>query len=87
WGANPTVITREWWLNFKMDMTGILLYRRKGRDAFKKNYALEYPEVVKKLMNIALEDAGGSFPDWLVELAKKQEDAPGCSDLAARIIK
>ncbi len=87
WGANPTVITKEWWLNFKMDMTGILLYRRKGKDEFKKNYALQYPEVVKKLVNIALKDAGGSFPQWLIELAKKQEDAPGCSDLAARNTK
>ncbi|MCM8765042.1 MAG: sulfatase, partial [Candidatus Omnitrophica bacterium] len=87
WGANPTVITKDWWLNFKMDMTGILLYRRTGKDAFKVNHASKYPEVVKKLMKIALDDAGGSFPEWLVELAKKQQDAPGCSDLAARIIK
>lgn len=87
WGANPTVITKDWWLNFKMDMTGILLYRRKGKDAFRKNYALEYPEIVKKLMDTALEDAGGKFPQWLVELARKQQDAPGCSDLAARSAK
>ncbi|MCM8816884.1 MAG: sulfatase [Candidatus Omnitrophica bacterium] len=84
WGANPTVITRDWWLNFKMDMTGILLYKRKKKDAFKKNFAPVYPEIVKKLIDIALKDAGGSFPQWLVELAKKQQDAPGCSDLAAR---
>ncbi|HOL49890.1 MAG TPA: sulfatase [bacterium] len=84
WGPNPTVITAEWWLNFKMDMTGILLYRRKGKDTFKKNYAAQYPNVVKNLMDIAVKDAGGSFPQWLVEMAKKQMDAPGCSDLAAR---
>ncbi|MCM8825040.1 MAG: sulfatase [Candidatus Omnitrophica bacterium] len=85
WGANPTVITEDWWLNFKMDMTGILLYRRKGKDAFRVNYALKYPQIVKKLMKIAIDDAGGSFPEWLVELARKQQDAPGCSDLAARV--
>ncbi len=84
WGPNPTVITKDWWLNFKMDMTGILLYKRKGKDAFKTNYASKYPDVVKKLIDIALKDAGGSFPEWLVEIAKKQKDAPGCSDLAAR---
>ncbi|HQL64703.1 MAG TPA: sulfatase [bacterium] len=84
WGANPTVITDDWWLNFKMDMTGALLYRRKGKDAFKTNHAQKHPEIVKKLMKIAIEDAGGNFPEWLVELAKKQQDAPGCSELASR---
>jgi hypothetical protein len=33
---------------------------------------------------MALKDAGGKFPDWLIEIAKKDADAPGCSDLAAR---
>lgn len=84
WGSNPTVITDAWWLNFKMDMTGVLLYRRKDKDAFIKNYAHQHPDIVKKLMDVALKDAGGSFPEWLVEIARKQMDAPGCSDLAAR---
>ncbi len=84
WGPNPTVITENWWLNFKMDMTGILLYRRKGQYAFSRNYAEKHPEIVKKLIKLALDDAGGSFPEWLVDIAKKQQDAPGCSDLASR---
>lgn len=84
WGSTPTVITDKWWFNCKCDGTGMLLYDLKAEDPFTKSVADENPDVVKKLFGQAEEDAGGSFPDWLIELAENQADAPGCSDLAAR---
>jgi hypothetical protein len=44
----------------------------------------EYPEVLNALFRQAKEDAGGEFPAWLLQLAKNEADAPGCSALAAR---
>lgn len=84
WGSSPTVITKKWWLNCKVDGTGVLLYDLEAADPFATNMAKQYPEVVNELFALAVEDAGGGFPEWLLELARNQADAPGCSDLAAR---
>jgi len=84
WGSTPTVITDRWWFNCKMDGTGVLLHDLAAKDPFAKNVADEHRDVVDSLFALAKRDAGGQFPDWLVELARKQADAPGCSDLAAR---
>ena len=84
WGSAATVITDRWWLNCKVDGTGVLLHDLKAADPFAANVAKKKPAVVNKLFAQAKEDAGGGFPEWLIELARKQADAPGCSDLAAR---
>jgi len=84
WGSAVTVITDRWWLNCKVDGTGVLLYDLGAREPFATNVAEKKPEVVKQLFGQATRDAGGSFPEWLLDLARKQADAPGCSDLAAR---
>jgi arylsulfatase A-like enzyme len=84
WGSSPTVITDKWWFNCKVDSTGVLLYDREASDPFARNVAHEHPDVVQELYAQALEDAGGSFPEWIIQLAQNQADAPGCSDLAAR---
>ena len=84
WGSAPTVITDRWWLNCKVDGTGILLHDLHAGDPFAANVAAAHPQVVNELYALAVADAGGGYPEWLVQLAKSQADAPGCSDLAAR---
>jgi arylsulfatase A-like enzyme len=84
WGSSPTVITDKWWFNCKVDGSGLLLYDRDASNPFARNVAHEHPDVVNRLFAQALEDAGGSFPEWIVQLAQDQANAPGCSDLAAR---
>ncbi|MBN1807737.1 MAG: sulfatase [Planctomycetes bacterium] len=84
WGTAVTVITDRWWFNCKVDGTGVLLHDRTAKDPFAANVADDNGNVVEDLWNRAVEDAGGDFPEWLLELARKQMDAPGCSDLAAR---
>ena len=79
------MITDRWWLNCKIDGTGVLLHDRKAADPFARNVAREHPGVVNELFAMAKQDAKGGFPDWLMETARKQADAPGCSDLAARV--
>lgn len=84
WGSAATVITEKWWLNCKVDGTGVLLHDLEADDPFAENVADEHPDVVGALFTQASEDATGGFPDWLIDLARNQADAPGCSDLVAR---
>ena len=84
WGSVVTVITDRWWLNCKVDGTGVLLYDLKAAKPFAGNVAEKHADVVKQLFAKAKEDARGGIPDWLMDLAKSQSDAPGCSALASR---
>jgi arylsulfatase A-like enzyme len=84
WGSTVTVITDKWWFNCKVDGTGVLLYDLKNKDPFTSNVAEGNSHVVDRLFACAKADAGGSFPDWIINLAKDEADAPGCSDLVAR---
>jgi arylsulfatase A-like enzyme len=84
WGSTVTVITDKWWLNCKVDGTGVLLYDLKNKVPFANNVAEGNSQVIDRLFAFAKADAGGSFPDWLINLAKNEADAPGCSDLVAR---
>jgi len=84
WGSAVTLITDRWWFNCKVDGTGAFLYDLKNAQPFIRNMAGDNADVVSRLFAQAKEDAGGSFPEWLIELARSQTDAPGCSDLVAR---
>jgi arylsulfatase A-like enzyme len=84
WGSTPTVVDERFWLNCKVDGTGVLLHDLAANDPFAANVADEQRDEVDRLFELALEDAGGRFPEWLVALAAAETDAPGCSLLAAR---
>jgi arylsulfatase A-like enzyme len=84
WGSAVTVITERWWFNSKVDGTGVLLHDLQADDPFATNVGDEHPDVVNDLFAQAVEDAEGGFPEWLLDLARNQADAPGCTDLAAR---
>lgn len=83
WGPAVTVITDEWWLNCRINGKGPFLYKLNTDEPFVKNLADAYPDVVKKLFLKAIEDAGGSFPEYLIEMADNEVDTPGCSPLVA----
>lgn len=84
WGSAVTVITDRWWFNGKVDGSGAFLYDLKSDQPFIKNVADDNADVVSHLFAKAKEDAKNGFPEWLVDLARKHADAPGCSDLVAR---
>jgi arylsulfatase A-like enzyme len=84
WGSTITVIDEDWWLNCKVDGKGVFLRRLSPRERFGENQAGSHPEIVRELFHKAVEDAGGSFPPYILAMAENQKDAPGCSDLAAR---
>jgi len=84
WGSTVTVVTDRWWFNGKVDGTGALLYDLTAADPFAGSIAAAQPEVVRELFAVAEDDAKGGFPEWILDLARNEADAPGCSDLAAR---
>ena len=84
WGPNVTVIDRRWWLNCKVDGTGVLLRDLSAPQPFQVNVADDHRDVVRVLFTQALADAAGDIPAYLMALAKQAKDAPGCSALAAR---
>ncbi len=83
-GSAVTVIDNRWWFNCKLNGKGPFLYDLAAPDPFDRNVADEHPETTKELFALALEDASGGVPDWVLKLADEATDAPGCSALAAR---
>jgi hypothetical protein len=49
-----------------------------------RNVADDHPKVVQEMFDLACADAEGGFPDFILDLAERDADAPGCSDLAGR---
>ncbi len=84
WGIHPTVITPRWWFTCSVLGTQCLLYDLERTYPFARNVAEESPNTIRELFEIARADARGSFPDWLLDQARKNSRAPGCSVLAAR---
>jgi arylsulfatase A-like enzyme len=84
WGGAMTVLDDRWWMNSKIDGTGILLHDLTAPEPFAHNVADRNPEVVRRMQAQGVADAGGAFPEYLIELAGSEADAPGCSALAAR---
>ncbi|MBE7187091.1 sulfatase [Jatrophihabitans endophyticus] len=87
WSNAVTVVTEQWWLNAKVDGTGAFLRPRDGVQVastdMTRNLAEDRPEVVQELFARAVSEAGGSFPQFLLDEAAGAADAPGCSPLAA----
>jgi len=84
WGAAMTVIDGNWWLNCKINGKGVFLHDLNAEKPFEDNVADGNEGVVSQLFAKGVADAGGEFPDFLVERAERQADAPGCSELAVQ---
>jgi len=84
WGSAVTVVKDNWWFNAKANGKGAFLHDMAAADPFARNLADDHPDVVSDLFAAALADAKGGIPDWIVDLAEGEADAPGCSALAAR---
>lgn len=84
WGSAMTVIDHNWWLNCKVNGRGVFLWDLNAQEPFHNNVADDNPDTVKKLFNYGVADAGNKFPEYILNLANKEADAPGCSELVAR---
>jgi len=83
WGPSITVIDDHWWLDCKANGQGVFLYDLASPRPFASNVADKHPADVHRLFHLALNDAGGSFPEYLLSMAANSWTPPGCSDLVA----
>lgn len=63
YGSLITVINDDWWYNSNFWGEGQLLYALKDDPKLEKNLAGEYPNICKEMLDLAIQDAGGSIPD------------------------
>jgi arylsulfatase A-like enzyme len=84
YGSAVVVVDSQWWLNAKVDGTGAFLYDLDSPDPRAKNLADERPEVADRLFSLALNDARGGFPEYLMTMANELADATGSSSRVLR---
>jgi len=85
WSSTITVIEGNWWLNCRVNGKGAFLYDRKKDPEMKINIAADNQDVVDRLFSLAVKDAGGRFPDFILKGAEGTKDYPGCSAIAAKV--
>ena len=85
WGSAVTVINDRWWMNAKVDGSGVFLYDLNASDPFETNVADAHGDVVQSLYETAVRDAGGAIPEFVLEMAAGVEDVPGSSALNMRL--
>jgi arylsulfatase A-like enzyme len=84
YGPAVVVVDSRWWLNAKVDGTGAFLYDLDRPDPRAKNLADDEPEVADRLFRLAVDDARGGFPEYLMAMANDLDDAPGSSKRVLR---
>jgi arylsulfatase A-like enzyme len=80
WGPLVTVVTDEWWYNANIWGEGELLYRAQEDPNLEHSLAGDRPEVCKAMLNLAIQDAGGSIPPEFIDY----HDKPGCTPFEDR---
>jgi arylsulfatase A-like enzyme len=80
WGPLMTVITDQWWYNANIWGEGQLLYDVHDDPDLVSSLAGERPDVCRELLDLAIQDAGGSVPDDFARYHGK----PGCTPFEDR---
>jgi len=83
WGSALTVINDEWWFNSKIDGRGAFLYNSSRPAPDAPNVADLHPDIAQRMYELAVADAKGGFPEYLLLWTKYFADASGCSPFAA----
>jgi len=66
WGPLVTVIDDRWWYNDNLWNEGPRLYRVKQDPQLQKNLASKHPRICRRMLQWAIDDAGGEIPELLV---------------------
>lgn len=75
WGPLITVIDDQWWFNANIWGEGALLYAYNDDPNLQLNLAAECPDICRRMLDRAIEDAGGEIP---LEFANYRTK-PGCT--------
>ncbi len=84
WGDAMTVINERWWMNCKVDGTGPILHDLSEEFPFSVNHAEAHPKTVEALFSKGVADAGGEFPEYLLQQARGELEAPKWNPLALK---
>ena len=84
WGASMTVIDDNWWFNVKIDGQGALLYPHSSPPLGAQSVATAHPDVVRSMFRTGKADAGGSFPQYLLDRAATIPNVPGSASFSAQ---
>lgn len=79
WGPLMTVINDNWWYNATIWGEGEILNDLREDPTLETNVAEAHPEVCKEMLEHAVEDAGGSIPEFF----KNYMGKPGCTPYKA----
>ena len=71
WSSLVTVINDQWWYNANIWGEGSLLYSLKEDPNLVNNVAEKHPKVCEKMLNFAIQDAGGKIPEVLSKYKSK----------------
>jgi hypothetical protein len=85
WGPFVMVRDDDWWYNAYLWGDDPMLYKLADDPRLQNNVADQHPEVVKRMAERALGDAGGVIPDYLREVA--ESNVPGCTPLVPKLLK
>lgn len=77
WGPHVTYIDDHWWCTAVIGGGDALLFDLKEDPHLTRNLAAEHPQVLMHAARQFQEDAGGSYPDYLIEAAGRL----GCSPI------
>ncbi len=80
WGPLVTVIDDAWWCNATIWGEEPLLYRVQDDPELTNNLADQHPDVVERLLGLAIEDAGGEIPAHFAQF----QGQPGCTPYLSR---
>ncbi len=75
WGPLVTVIDDQWWYNASIWGKGELLYDAGNDPHLENNLSEAHPDVCREMLNLAIDDAGGSIPEAFAQYQAK----PGCT--------
>lgn len=68
WGKSLIVITERWAMHCMADGSEPWLYDRTDPEPYKESVAPRHPDIVRRLYGLALADAGGAFPPYLLTM-------------------
>ena len=80
WGPLVTIIDDRWWCNASIWGKARLLYDLQNDPTLENDLSEEHPEVCEKMLDLAIQDAGGKIPEAFAEYEAK----PGCTPYVAR---
>jgi arylsulfatase A-like enzyme len=84
WGPFVMVRDDDWWYNAYLWGDEPMLFDLKADPRLLNDIAGKEPEVVKRMADLALQDAKGKIPDYLREVA--ESNVPGCTPLVPRLM-